>query len=351
MLGNECPLPALRGASFRTVKQFFQLILGSNYKVLISHDEEGNEVARIVYGMSEAELFAVLGALRQFIMEHRHQSRSIFIPEVERYIASNHHESIHSDLKAFVDDWINWDYSRDQKIISFGDSIEAVTAAVLERASRPLKLDELIRIARNDFALDQTEASIRNAVGILCQSPGNRTRQDVAVSVFQTAPSEFTTERNLPIDLEQSEYLVPTLRKLIVEGRECLIPGEPYQWHTLDLWKELNREIPGNELCEMDSSVGWRAVDWLLRYHAPPGVVNLMKGRWVRELSGRCQEARTFEQGLVLVLEQYFQEQRGSRKEVLEKLEMLQSIGHPRVMTTLKSPLNVDAKEIWLTPK
>ncbi|NKI35132.1 hypothetical protein HFP89_08130 [Wenzhouxiangella sp. XN79A] len=348
MLGEKCVVPSLRGATFRTVKQFFQLILGSDYKVLISQDEDGGETARILFGMSEDELRDALNSLKEFILAHREDPRSIFIPEVEQYITGNHHESIHSDLKAFVDEWINWDYSSDPRIISFGDSIEAAAAAVLERATRPLKISELIEIARNDFALDQGEGSIRNAVGILCRSPGESGREEVAVAVFQIGRSEFTTARHLPIDLEQTACLAPVLRDLIVNGREGLIPGEPYQWHTLDLWKELAREVPGNELANMDEKIAWRAVDWLLRYHAPSGIVNLMKGRWAKKVQGLEQKARTFEQGLVLVLEEYFPNHRGTRKDVLEKLEEIQSLGFPKVIAALNPPLAVDQREIWL---
>jgi len=347
-LGDECTVRALRDASFETIKAFFQLILRSDFKVLIANEGDGSQSARILCGVGEDELKDALRQLEGFITANDGEPRSRFMPLVQEFIQSSFDESIHSDLKAFVEEWINWDYAADPKIISFGDSIEAAAAAVLERSSRPLRLPELIEIAQKEFGLDQSENSIRNMVNNLCVQPGRRVRKDVCVSVFQMGRSEFGTKRHLPIDPDELGHLIPTLRKIMIAGRDCLIPEQPYQWHTSCLWDELRKHLPDNELVELSEGDQWRAVDWLLRYHEPEGVVNLKKGRWVREMQGVDQVARTRDEAILWLLENHFSDQRASRADMEKSFLRVQSPGVGNTAISGQSRVKFNSKEYWL---
>lgn len=347
-LGDECTLHTLKGASFETIKAFLQLILRSDFKVLIANSADGTRTGRILPGLGEGELKDALRQLEEFITANDEEPRSRFMPLVQAFIQNTFDESIHSDLKAFVEEWVNWDYSGDPKIISFGDSIEAAAAAVLQRSTRALKLPELIEIAQNDFGLDQTERSIRNVLNNLCRYPGKRSRKGVRIGVFQVGPSEFGTKRHLPFDPAELGHLIPLLTEIIVNGRQSLIADQPYQWHTNCLWKELKKRYPDNELAGFSRADGWRAVDWLLRYHAPSGVVNLNKSRWVKEIVGENQEARTNDQAIIWLLTKYFRSSRAPRKEVESRLVEVQSPALIWPAPGARSGLGRNASEYWL---
>ncbi len=347
-LRADCTVHAFRGPSFEVIKNFLQLILRSEFRVLISNDPDGARSARILRGVGEGELAEALQALEKFITANDFEPYSRFMPAVQTFIEESFDESIHSDLKAFVGEWINWDYSADPRIISFGDSIEAAAAAVLERSTRPLTLVELIETAQNDFGLDQTENSIRNAVNSLCLHPGRRTRHDVCVGVFQVSRGEFGTKRHLPIDLDALGHLIPTLCEIISGGRECLIPDQPYQWHGDCLWKELKNRLPANELAGLNESDRWRAIDWLLRYYEPKGVVNLRKGRWAKELPGTNQTDRSRDDAIIWILKEHLGVNRARHDDVERLLLRIQSPGVSRNVSNQNSRVKSHAGEYWI---
>lgn len=338
-LGGNSPTVALRGASPAVLKGFFQQVLKSPYKVLITGSDDEAQVARVVYGVSEHEHDQAIKDVRTFILEHADRPRSAFIPLVHEFIKDNFHESIQADLREFVDDWINWDYSSDPGIISFGDSVQAAVAAVIERSDKPLSLAEIVEESRQQFGLEQVDRSIMSVPSQLAANPGKKSRQDVVVPIFEQSRGVFCSARHLPIDLESVEYLVPELVNLIKEGRECLIPGEAYQWHTLDLWHCLNERLPDNEFSEFSSKDGWRCVDAILRFHEPEGVVNLKRGFWVRRIPGAKQVRRNKSELIEYVLREHGDEYGLSRRELLTVMQKIQSVGVIDPLQSVKDPV------------
>lgn len=118
-----------------------------------------------------------------------------------------------------------------------------------------------------------------------------------------------------------------------------MIQDEPYQWHTSDLLQELNAEILENELSELESGVGWRAVDWLLRYHDPEGIVNLTKGFWVREVPGVRQTKRTQQEAVEYLLRHHSDAKRLRRSELANEFPRIQSPGAGYPFQGLNPPI------------
>lgn len=343
-LGDECPVVVLRDAPAKVVKSFFHLILRSQYKVLLGVNANGDELARIVSGVSEKEHKVAVENLEDFICANSDKRKSEFLPFLDRYIRETFDSSIYSDLKEYVDDWINWDYSADPGIISFGDSIHAAVAAVLVRGDRPLRREEIVDRARKDYGLEQASSSILNAVAELCDSTGKHAKEDVLVTLFQRARGEYCAKRHLDIDLDSAEYLVPELVSLIVDGRESLIEHEPYQWHTVDLWEEIKARFPNNPSAKFDRTAGWRLVDALLRYHAPIGITSLTKGYWISDKAERTSQTKRTKQEVVEYILTNLADQDGlTRRELFELFKQIQSPGVIDPFQGLKSPVVLES--------
>ena len=348
-LGQNCPIGMFHDVSPLVLKRFFQMVLKTQYKVLIAGSTDEGESARIVFGVSENELKQAINDVKRFMLDNAQERKSSFMPLVLEYIRNNFHETIHADLKTYVDEWTNWDYSQDPRIISFGDSIQAAVAAVLERSERPLKRSEIVDRARQEFGLEQTDASILNAVNELCANPGKRSREDVVVPVFQIGQGEYCTARHLPVDLDNLGFLVPELVSIICTGRECGIPGKPYQWHARDLLEELTRRVPDNELSALDDGLDWRVLDCMLRYHEPEEIYNLFKGRWVERGTGDIPTARTQQQAAEYVLRTRFIGQRVLKQDLVEAMREIQSLGRPtNPLQGIQEPVQYGDGKFWL---